>query len=98
VVHVRRLWAVFLCLVLLGGNAAVCAGWAPTPEARKACCESGMCPMMHKEERRASLSEQGRGQNGRQLDDVDGGVTELTHHPLCGTSTEPDDEHLRGGG
>ena len=31
---------------LLAGNAAVCAGWLPTPEARMACCADGVeCPM-----------------------------------------------------
>jgi len=33
-------------LLLLAGNAAVCAGWVPTPEARLACCSrGGACPM-----------------------------------------------------
>ena len=42
----HRVSAVVLTLVLLAGNAAVCAGWMPTPEARMACCsESGACPM-----------------------------------------------------
>jgi hypothetical protein len=42
----RRLAAVALSLVLLAGNAAVCAGWAPTPEARMACCTEGVaCPL-----------------------------------------------------
>jgi hypothetical protein len=31
---------------LLAGNAAVCAGWLATPEARMACCSEGHeCPM-----------------------------------------------------
>jgi hypothetical protein len=43
---VRRLSAVALSLALIAGNAAVCAGWAATPEARMACCaEGGECPM-----------------------------------------------------
>ena len=42
----RSASAVVLSLVLLAGNAAVCAGWMPTPEARMACCvASDMCPM-----------------------------------------------------
>ena len=42
----QRLAAVALSLALSAGNAAVCAGWAPTPEARMACCsKSGACPM-----------------------------------------------------
>ena len=43
---VRRLSALALPLALVGGNAAVCAGWMPSPEARLACCsEGGACPM-----------------------------------------------------
>ena len=43
---VQRLSATALCLGLIAGNAAVCAGWAPTPEARMACCaEDAACPM-----------------------------------------------------
>jgi hypothetical protein len=43
---IRRLSAVLLSAGLLAGNAAVCAGWLATPEARMACCaEGGDCPM-----------------------------------------------------
>jgi hypothetical protein len=46
----RRLSTLAIMLVLGSGNAAVCAGWLPTPEARMACCaEGGSCPM-HKGE------------------------------------------------
>ena len=46
----RRLSAVLLALALVAGQAGVCAGWMPTPEARMACCsEDGPCPM-HKSE------------------------------------------------
>jgi hypothetical protein len=45
----RRLSAVTLTLALFAGNAAVCAGWAATPEARMACCVGPDCPM-HKSE------------------------------------------------
>jgi hypothetical protein len=46
----RRLSAVAIMLALGAGNAAVCAGWLPTPEARMACCTEGApCPM-HKGE------------------------------------------------
>jgi hypothetical protein len=42
----RRLFTLLLILVLSASNAAVCAGWMPTPEARMACCsEGGGCPM-----------------------------------------------------
>lgn len=41
-----RIAAVVAALALCAGNVAVCAGWQPTPEARMACCMSGMnCPM-----------------------------------------------------
>jgi hypothetical protein len=43
---IRRLSAVLLAAGLLAGNAAVCAGWLATPEARMACCaDGGECPM-----------------------------------------------------
>lgn len=43
---VNRLSAVLLCLGLIAGNGAVCAGWLPSPEARMACCAEGDdCPM-----------------------------------------------------
>jgi hypothetical protein len=33
-------------LALAAGNAGLCAGWAPTPQARMACCTGGAgCPM-----------------------------------------------------
>jgi DNA-binding transcriptional ArsR family regulator len=41
----RRLSAVVLVTALAAANAAVCAGWMPTPEARMACCSKGACPM-----------------------------------------------------
>lgn len=42
----NRLSAVFLTLVLVAGQAGVCAGWMTTPEARMACClDEGPCPM-----------------------------------------------------
>jgi hypothetical protein len=43
---VRRLAALALTIGLVAGNAAICAGWMPTPEARMACCADGAeCPM-----------------------------------------------------
>jgi hypothetical protein len=43
---VQRLAALALTFALMAGNAAVCAGWMPTPEARMACCaDGGECPM-----------------------------------------------------
>jgi hypothetical protein len=41
----RRLFVLALVGLISIGNAAVCAGWAPTPEARMACCTDGECPM-----------------------------------------------------
>lgn len=40
----RQLTALALVLPFVIGNAAVCAGWATSPEARMACC-SVACPM-----------------------------------------------------
>jgi len=43
---VYRLAALALTVGLVAGNAAVCAGWMPTAEARMACCtDRGECPM-----------------------------------------------------
>ena len=56
-IFIRRLSAVILAMGLLAGNAAVCAGWLPTPEARMACCADGVeCPM-HKGDSHRSGSE-----------------------------------------
>ena len=53
---IRRLSAVLLTAGLLVGNAAVCAGWLATPEARMACCaDGGECPM-HKGDSHSSVS------------------------------------------
>lgn len=42
----RRLFALALTVLVAAGNAAVCEGWAATPEARMACCSDGQpCPM-----------------------------------------------------
>ena len=43
---VHRLTALAITFGLMAGNAAICAGWMPTPEARMACCADGVeCPM-----------------------------------------------------
>jgi hypothetical protein len=45
----RRLAAV-VCLLAFAESAwAQCAGWQTTPEARRQCCESGVCPLHHRE-------------------------------------------------
>lgn len=42
----RRLAALILTALVALGNAAICAGWAPTAEARMACCTGDHpCPM-----------------------------------------------------
>ena len=51
----NRFSAVLLCVGLLAGNGAVCAGWAATAEARMACCADGACPMHRREPRRSGL-------------------------------------------
>jgi hypothetical protein len=54
---IQRLAAFALTFGLMAGNAAVCAGWLATPEARMACCaEGGDCPM-HKGDSHRSGSE-----------------------------------------
>ena len=43
---VHRLAVLALAFGMMAGNAAICAGWLPTPEARMACCADGAeCPM-----------------------------------------------------
>lgn len=47
---VRRVAALAAVLTLCVGNAALCAGWQATPEARMACCQDeASCPMHHSE-------------------------------------------------
>ena len=54
---VQRLAALALTFALAAGNAANCAGWMPTGEARMACCADGReCPM-HKGESHHSGSD-----------------------------------------
>jgi hypothetical protein len=54
---VQRLAALTLTFALTAGNAAICAGWMPTPEARLACCTDGAeCPM-HKGDSHSSGSQ-----------------------------------------
>ena len=52
----RQLFALALAVLLSAGNAVVCAGWAPTPEARMACCSDSACPM-HKGDTKSSGSQ-----------------------------------------
>ena len=63
---VQRFSVVALTLALSAANAAVCAGWMPSPEARMACCADGAeCPM-HKGDSHRSGS--GRGLTQAQAD------------------------------
>jgi hypothetical protein len=53
----QRLAVLALTFALMAGNAAICAGWMPTPEARMACCADGReCPM-HKGDSHRSRSD-----------------------------------------
>jgi hypothetical protein len=62
----RRLAALALTFAVMAGNAAICAGWMPTREARMACCADGAeCPM-HKGDSHRSGS--GRGLTQAQAD------------------------------
>ena len=54
---VQRLAALALTFGLMAGNASICAGWLPSPEARMECCAHGReCPM-HKGDSHRSGSE-----------------------------------------
>ncbi len=54
---VCRLAALTLTFGLMVGNAALCAGWMPTAEARMACCaDEAECPM-HKGDSHSSASQ-----------------------------------------
>ena len=55
-----------LALALVAGDAAVCAGWAATPEARMACCADGAACPMHKPD--SSESDDDRGVSQAQAD------------------------------
>jgi hypothetical protein len=45
-----------MTLALVAGNAAVCAGWSASPEARMACCTEGGACAMHEGDSHASGS------------------------------------------
>ena len=45
---VRRFAALALTFGLMAGNAAICAGWMSSPEARMACCAGGAECAMHR--------------------------------------------------
>jgi hypothetical protein len=45
----NRLASLGCVLALMQGVVAQCAGWQPTPEARRQCCQDGVCPLHHRE-------------------------------------------------
>ena len=46
----RRLVAAVYLLAFAQSAWAQCAGWQATPEARRQCCQSGACPLHHRED------------------------------------------------
>ena len=48
----KRLAAVICLLAFTESAWAQCAGWQTTPAARRQCCESGACPLHHRENSR----------------------------------------------
>ena len=45
-----RVASVLCVLALMQGMVAQCAGWQATPEARRQCCQDGVCPLHHRED------------------------------------------------
>ena len=45
----RRLAAVVCVLAFAQSAWAQCAGWQTTPDARRQCCQNGLCPLHHRE-------------------------------------------------
>ncbi len=65
---VQRLAALALTFGLMAGNAAICAGWMPTPEARMACCADGAeCPMHKGDSHQLRVRARSHAGTGRQL-------------------------------
>jgi hypothetical protein len=47
---VLKRFAAVVCVLAFAQSAwAQCAGWQTTPEARRQCCENGVCPLHHRE-------------------------------------------------
>jgi hypothetical protein len=43
-----------VCVLVFAQSAdALCAGWQPTPEARRQCCQDGACPLHHQHDNRS---------------------------------------------
>ena len=54
----RRLIALVLAALVATGNAAICEGWASTPEARMACCNDEQpCPMHERQPKGPSATQ-----------------------------------------
>ena len=70
----RYATAIVLALAVATANGAVCAGWAPTAEARMACCADDACPM-HK---------------GSEQSTHDHGVTQAQADACCEASERDD--------
>jgi hypothetical protein len=49
----RRAASVICLLALAQSALAGCAGWQPTPEARRQCCQDGACPLHHQSDGRS---------------------------------------------
>ena len=45
----NRLASISCVLALAQGAIAQCVGWQATPEARRQCCQNGVCPLHHRE-------------------------------------------------
>ena len=74
---IRRAVALLAVLALAPVSPALCAGWAPTPEARMACCADGLCPMHQSEP-------------AEPADAAHHGLTQAQADSCCAAS-EPDD-------
>src|SRR2546425_8481410 len=49
----RRVVSVACVLAFVQGAVAQCAAWQAMPQARLDCCQDGMCPLHHREDRAA---------------------------------------------
>ena len=79
---IRHVAAIAMALALSAGNAAVCAGWQATPDARMACCMNGTSCPMHESE--------GHGHS------TDGGVSQAQADSCCAASAQRHDSAAAG--
>ncbi len=81
-----------LTLSLALGNAALCAGWAPTAEARITCCTKN-CPMHQRRTRHAhGHSDVVRGSLHSEVPQRDSGISQLEADNCCALSEERSSE------